>query len=347
MNKPTAHSKQIILATAVFVLTVSSSVFAQPDTGKCGNVSGKMTAEAKKDQPEIKDNLDSLDNSLAPLTRKDEEELTQMQKQARLYRAQGLEYQHLGNFQSAMSLYQKATQLDPAYAAAYNDLGVIYETRGFIDRAEQAYLQAIRIDPDFVSAYSNLALIYESQRDLDKAGMCWSKRAQLGDPNDPWAQKARQRLRDIRALSPKAAPKQQDLREQEIVKLVAEVSEYKKKVEKENQERIAKIKERVQTYMKKAIDMEIKGDAAAALRYATIAQKIDPENNLIRSYINNLLRRSNKALASSYMNDANLMEKRGDQVTAEKMAVDAQQLDPANEDINEYVDKLQIRNLSK
>lgn len=344
---PTAHSKKIILATAVFVLAVFSSVFAQPDPGKCGNVSAKVTAEAKKGQPEIKDNLDSLDNSLAPLTRKDEEGLTQMQKQARLYRSQGLEYQHLGNLQSAMSLYQKATQLDPAYAAAYNDLGVIYETQGFIDRAEQAYLQAIRIDSDFVSAYSNLALIYESQRDLDKAGMCWSKRAQLGDPNDPWAQKARQRLRDIRALSPKAAAKQQDLREQEVVKLVAEVSAHKKKVEKENQERIAKTNERVRTYMKKAIDMEIKGDAAGALRYAKIAQKIDPKNDLIRSYIDTLLRKNNKALAASYMDDANLMEKIDDLVAAEKIAVDAQQLDPANEDINEYVDKLQIRNLSK
>ena len=286
MNTPPAHSKKIILATAIFVLAVASLAFAQTNSGNRGKISGTGAAEAKNGQSAIKDNLDSMDNSMLPLTRKEEEDLTQMQKQARLYRVQGLEYQKLGNLQTAMSLYQKAIQLDPAYAAAYNDLGVIYEAQGFIERAEQSYLQAVRIDPNFVSAYSNLALLYENERDLNKAGMCWSKRAQLGDPNDPWTQRARQRLEDIRAITSNRPL--QDMREQEIVDLMTDVAVYK-----------------------------------------------------------DILKKDNKALAASYMRKAKLMEQKGDQVAAHKIAVDAQQLDPTNEDITTYIDKLQIRNLSK
>jgi len=60
-----------------------------------------------------------------------------------------------------------------------------------------------------------------------------------------------------------------------------------------------------------------------------------------------ILKKDNKALAASYMRKCKLMEQKGDQVTALKMAIDAQQLDPTNEKITEYIDKLQIRNLSK
>src|SRR4030042_102417 len=92
---------------------------------------------------------------------KQEKNLTELQKQARIYRAQGLEFQHIGNLDEATVFYQKAIQLDPVYAVAFNDLGIVYETRGFIDRAEECYLQAVKVNPNYLSAYTNLALFYE------------------------------------------------------------------------------------------------------------------------------------------------------------------------------------------
>ncbi|MCX5705320.1 MAG: tetratricopeptide repeat protein [Candidatus Omnitrophica bacterium] len=302
MNTPTTHYRKIILGTAIFVLAVSSFVFAQSNSGNRGVISDTKAAKAKDGQSTIKENLDSMDNTLVSLTRKEEEIFTQMQKQARLYRAQGFEYQSLGDLQSATSLYQKAIQLDPGYAAAYNDLGVIYEAQGSIERAEQSYLRAVRIDPNFVSAYSNLALLYENKRDLNKAEMCWSKRAQLGDPNDLWTQKALQRLEDIRAVT--SDRPLQVIRPVTCNRLLQDM----------------RAQEREQEIVALATNMAVYKD---------------------------ILKKDNKALAASYMRKAKLMEQKGDQATAEKLAIDAQQLDPTNEKITEYIDKLQIRNLSK
>ncbi|MDD5731151.1 MAG: tetratricopeptide repeat protein, partial [Candidatus Omnitrophica bacterium] len=65
-------------------------------------------------------------------------------QQARMYRSQGQQLQNSGNIDAALALYKKATELDPMYAPAYNDLGVMYETKGMIDEAEVCYLRAIK-----------------------------------------------------------------------------------------------------------------------------------------------------------------------------------------------------------
>ena len=161
-----------------------------------------------------------------------EPNLTELQKQARNYRAQGLELQRAGNIDEAMALYQKAIELDPSYPIAYNDLGILYEGKGFIDGAEECYLKAIKIDPDYLSTYANLALVYENKRDLKKAAFYWEKRLELGSPDDPWTQKARQRLEDIRlVLSERPF---EDALEQEVVEFLKDVGSQKAIYEKDN-----------------------------------------------------------------------------------------------------------------
>ncbi|MDD5196154.1 MAG: tetratricopeptide repeat protein [Candidatus Omnitrophica bacterium] len=132
--------------------------------------------------------------------KKKKEELTSLQKQAQLYRNEGLKSQNLGDLETALKLYQKAAGIDPEYAVVHNDLGVIYESQGDLERAEESYLRAIEIDPSYESAYSNLALLYEDRRDLQKAAYFWKKRVELGNPNDLWTWKAEKRLKDINLI---------------------------------------------------------------------------------------------------------------------------------------------------
>lgn len=171
-------------------------------------------------------------------------DLSELQKQARLYRSQGLEFQKAGNLESAMSLYQRAVELDPSYAVVYNDLGILYEVKGLIERAEQSYLQAIKIDPNFLSPYSNLALLYENKRQLDKAAHYWNKRIELGSSDDLWTQEAKKRLDDLTQVIPEL---RQRYIEEEIIKLNKEISEKQKIKEleelKEAQERLKLAKE--------------------------------------------------------------------------------------------------------
>ena len=136
------------------------------------------------------------------------EKPTQLQDLARKYREQGVISQKAGDMETAMKYYQKAIEFDAYYAAPYNDLGIIYEGAGYANKAEENYLKAIEIDPNYLSAYTNLALFYESKRDLNKAAIYWEKRAQLGQPNDPWTQKAILRLRDIRSVLSSRQPGQ-------------------------------------------------------------------------------------------------------------------------------------------
>jgi len=225
--------------------------------------------------------IDDLELSL-----EEDKSLTDIQKQARLYRAQGLQMQQIGDLAGAMSLYQKATELDPGYAVAWNDLGVVYDANGVSDRAEECYLKATKIDPNYLSAYTNLAFLYENQRDFGRAAYYWKKRAELGAPDDTWTQKAKQRLEDI-DISEAKRPMEK-MREQEVLGMIKDIEAHK-----------------------------------------------------------SLLKKDNKTLAKDYLLKAKLAYKSGNEVAALKQAIDASQLDPSNEEIQEFVDKIQKRLLSR
>ena len=199
-----------------------------------------------------------------------------LQEQARKYREAGLENQRMGNLPAAMSLYQKAIAIDPGYAVAYNDLGVIYEAANFPERAEESYLKSIKIDPDYPSVYTNLALLYESQRDLEKAAYYWAKRSALGSPDDPWAQRAASRLKDIRlVLSNRPIA---DQREEDVLGLMKDAAVYKSVLNKDD-------KALAQVHFLKAKQSYNKGDLATAIKEALDAQYLNQNNPEIEAFI--------------------------------------------------------------
>ncbi|MFA5145449.1 MAG: tetratricopeptide repeat protein [Candidatus Omnitrophota bacterium] len=211
------------------------------------------------------------------LSPQEERDLSRLQKEARLYRAQGLELQHLGNIDDAFTLYQKAVELDPSYAIAFNDLGVIYEARGALEQAEECYLKAINIEPDYMSAYTNLALLYENKRDLGKAAVYWQKRAELGLPNDPWTQKAEKRLEDIK-LTLSNDPSTGNAQEREVIELLRDVATQKSAARQDD-------KGLSRNHFDKAKRSYLKGDYATAIKEALDAQQLDPSNRQIEDFI--------------------------------------------------------------
>jgi len=68
-------------------------------------------------------------------------------------------YIHLvitGELDSAIHYLTKATDIDPTYYQAYNNLGLAYETKGDIDNAKKYYTKAVEANPDFQLAKDNL-----------------------------------------------------------------------------------------------------------------------------------------------------------------------------------------------
>jgi len=120
-----------------------------------------------------------------------------LKDEAESYREKGYEAQQLGEIDRAISYYQKAVELDLAYAAPHNDLGILFETKGWLDRAEAEYRKALTLDSDYKNAYTNLALLYERKGELEKAAFYWMKRYRLGTPGDSWTREAEKRLEKV------------------------------------------------------------------------------------------------------------------------------------------------------
>ncbi len=205
-----------------------------------------------------------------------EDKLTVLQKEARLYRDQGLAYQRNGDLEGALSFYQKAVELDPSFAVAFNDLGVIFEAKGQTDRAEESYLRAIAIDPTYLSVYTNLALLYENKRELEKAAAFWKKRAELGSPDDSWTKNARERAGEIGLILSKTP--MQDLKEKEILRLTEKMSKPRTQFSRDDLG-LARM------HFAKAEECFLKRDYATAIKEALDAQQFDPTNEEIEKFI--------------------------------------------------------------
>jgi len=61
----------------------------------------------------------------------------------------------------ALYRWQKATELDPNYAAAWNNLAIAYEHEGKFDDAKKAYEKALQLEPKNLMIRQNYDLFKE------------------------------------------------------------------------------------------------------------------------------------------------------------------------------------------
>ena len=73
----------------------------------------------------------------------------------------GIKVAQNGLWKEAMYRWQKAVELDPTYAAAWNNLGIGYEHEGRFEEARQAYEKAVTLDPKNVLIRQNYDLFKE------------------------------------------------------------------------------------------------------------------------------------------------------------------------------------------
>jgi Tfp pilus assembly protein PilF len=60
----------------------------------------------------------------------------------------GVQVAQRGLWREAIYRWERATQLDPTYAAAFNNLAVAYEHEGQLDKARTAYEKAVQLEPN-------------------------------------------------------------------------------------------------------------------------------------------------------------------------------------------------------
>ena len=73
----------------------------------------------------------------------------------------GISVAQKGLWREAIYRWEKATEIDPTYAAAFNDLGIAYEHEGQLDKARKAYEKAIALDANNSQIRQNYDLFKE------------------------------------------------------------------------------------------------------------------------------------------------------------------------------------------
>jgi Flp pilus assembly protein TadD len=73
----------------------------------------------------------------------------------------GIKVAQNGLWNEALYRWQKAVQLDPTYAAAWNNLAIAFEHEGRFEEANQAYEKALQLDPKNLLIRQNFDLFKE------------------------------------------------------------------------------------------------------------------------------------------------------------------------------------------
>ena len=73
----------------------------------------------------------------------------------------GIKVAQTGLWKEATYRWEKAVQLDPSYAEAWNNLAIGYEQEGRFEDADKAYQKALKLDPKNLAIRTNYDLFKE------------------------------------------------------------------------------------------------------------------------------------------------------------------------------------------
>ena len=74
----------------------------------------------------------------------------------------------VGLWQEATYRWERAVDIDPSYAAAWNNLGIAYEHEGLFKKALEAYEKALDLEPRNFMIQENYDLFREINDRLDQ-----------------------------------------------------------------------------------------------------------------------------------------------------------------------------------
>ena len=96
------------------------------------------------------------------------DKLLHVQKKPEIFFIQANIHKQLKKYDSAISYFEEAIQLNPNFSEAYNNLGNTKKRVGKIDEAITCFKKAIQLKENNIEAYFNLANIYKENRHFNE-----------------------------------------------------------------------------------------------------------------------------------------------------------------------------------
>jgi tetratricopeptide (TPR) repeat protein len=90
-------------------------------------------------------------------------------KDAAFYVSRGNHHVEEGQYDEAISNYNKALEINPRYASAYYNRGIAYGEKGQYNEEISDYNKALEINPKSADAYCNRGIAYGKKGEYDKA----------------------------------------------------------------------------------------------------------------------------------------------------------------------------------
>jgi len=88
---------------------------------------------------------------------------------AQYYYEQGDEHFKAGNLDQAITDYNRALEINPRDAEAYNNRGIAYDDKSQHDQAITDFNRALKINPRLAGAYNNRGFAYDLKGQYDQA----------------------------------------------------------------------------------------------------------------------------------------------------------------------------------
>jgi Tfp pilus assembly protein PilF len=80
----------------------------------------------------------------------------------------GINVAQRGLWKEALYRWKRAAEIDPTYAAAFNNLAIAYEHEGQLDEARESYEKAVQLEPGNTMIRQNYELFKEINDRTDR-----------------------------------------------------------------------------------------------------------------------------------------------------------------------------------
>lgn len=129
------------------------------------------------------DDCEALKEKVAAHNKESEKSFSDNPEALELY-SKGVAESKKENYKKAVEYYEKAVQIDPAFAFAWDNIGLAYRKLGDYDKALNAYTKSLEIDPYGLMPLQNMAIVYRFKKEYDKAIDAYQRLAAI-DKNNP------------------------------------------------------------------------------------------------------------------------------------------------------------------